>query len=422
MKLIPSDGQVISRNLSLKPGVYVLPRGLTITADHITLDGNGATLVGISREGAGITVSGRQGVSIRNLRVRDYEHGIRASQCHDLTVEDCDISSTAEVAPNTDFLDIWRPVSDPYGAGILLDRVEDSQVRGNRLMHQMNGLLTYHCRSLIVSHNVASYNSGFGFHLYGTSDSLFEANNADFCCRYQPRGEGWGHLGADAAGFLIIAGASRNRFVRNVARLGGDGFFLAGLNPQFELRPCDDNVFLENDGSYSPNIAFEATFSQGNVFRGNKANFCNYGFWLGFSSRNVLEDNEIYGNRGAGVAVENGIECRVLANRVRGNGHGILLWSRHLPAFDAIMPENDTSRDWEIEGNTFSRNGKAIRIAADQDHGVRPHEPLGEAPRQHTIQGNAFEAGAVGIELVGVRDTILQDNTFVDIQQEMKSF
>ena len=421
MSTTPTNGQLISKSMTLKRGAYFLPKGLVINADHVTLDGNGATLIGNHRSGCGVKIHGRREVTIRNLRIREYEHGVRAIGCRDLTIQGCDITSTAELAPNTEFLDIWRPSENAYGGGIFLCRVEEGVLRDNLLMHQMNGLLTYHCRHLIVKGNVASYNSGFGFHLYDTSDSHFEGNNADYCCRYQPRGDDRGHLGADAAGFLVVAGSSRNRLVKNVARMGGDGFFLAGLNPQFKYRPCNDNLFLENDGSYSPNIAFEATFSQGNVFQHNKANFCNYGFWLGFSLRNIVEGNDICANRGAGIAVENGTGCVARANNIRGNGHGILLWSKHVPAFDAVVPENDTSHDWLIEENTFTGNSKAIRIAADQDHGVRPYDPQGKAPHHHTIRANSFEQGAVGIELAGVKDTTLETNSFLSIQQQMQN-
>jgi hypothetical protein len=88
----------------------------------------------------------------------------------------------------------------------------------------------------------------------------------------------------------------------------------------------------------------------------------------------------------------------------------VLLWSKHVPAFDAVVPENDTSRDWQIEDNTFNGNGKAIRIAADQDHGVRFYEPTGKVPHQHVIRGNTFEQGSVGVELAGVNDTTLERN------------
>src|SRR5690606_4799284 len=111
---------------------------------------------------------------------------------------------------------------------------------------------------------------GFGFHLYETCDSRFQNNVADYCCRYEPRGERKGHMGADAAAFLLVYGSSRNLFKHNFARLSGDGFFLAGLPPDADQPVgCDFNEFEENDASFSPNIAFEATFSRRNVYRGN---------------------------------------------------------------------------------------------------------------------------------------------------------
>ena len=99
----------------------------------------------------------------------------------------------------------------------------------------MCGLLTHHCRDLLVNDNTACYCSGFGFHLYGTSYSVFEDNTADFCCRYEPRGPRAGHMGADAAGFLLVHSACWNVFRRNSARMSGDGFFLAGLTPKGKL-------------------------------------------------------------------------------------------------------------------------------------------------------------------------------------------
>jgi parallel beta-helix repeat protein len=96
------------------------------------------------------------------------------------------------VEPNTLFLDIWLPAEKAYGGGILLCRVKESLIAENDLQHQMNGLLAYHCRYLTVRSNVANYSSGFGFHLYDTSDSLYEDNYADFCCRYEPRASATG--------------------------------------------------------------------------------------------------------------------------------------------------------------------------------------------------------------------------------------
>jgi parallel beta-helix repeat protein len=412
----PTDGLVITADVTFAPGIYLLPHGLRIAASGVTVDGGGALLVGRDRSGSGVTIDGADGVTLSGLRLAEYHHGIRARQCQDLAVRRCQVTATAEVPANSVFLDIWRPADRAYGGGLLLEGVGGGRIVENDLQHQMVGLLAYDCHHLRVHRNVASYCSGAGFYLARTVDSTFEQNWADYCCRYEPRGERTGHLGADAAGFVAVRGSSRNVFRRNMARLGGDGFFLAGLSPQLELDGCDDNLFEQNDGSYSPNIAFEATFCRGNVFRGNTASHSNYGFWLGFSRAARLEANEIAYNRQAGIAVENGVDCVVRHNRLEHNGHGVLLWSKHVPEFLAAVPENATSRDWIIADNHLVHNDIAIRIAAGQDHGIRPASGPPPAaggrppPCDHAIRRNVIRDNRVGIELVEVERTVLEAN------------
>ncbi|HZT42216.1 MAG TPA: right-handed parallel beta-helix repeat-containing protein [Chthonomonadaceae bacterium] len=416
-QVTPTDGMEIGEDCTLAPGVYYLPHGLSLVADGITFDGNGALLIGRDRRGTGLRLEGRSGVTIKNVRLRDYYHGIHASSGKDLTLIGNQITATAELPPNTVFLDIWRGPEEAYGGAILLWEVTDSLIAGNDLQHQQSGLLTYGCERLTVRSNQAGYNSGYGFHLFDTSDSLFEENHADYCCRFEPRegGRHYGHMGADAAGFLIVHRSCRNTFRRNTARLGGDGFFLAGLSPDGRKVGCDDNLFEENDASLSPNIAFEATFSRGNIFRNNFADRCNYGFWLGFSWDTTVENNRVILNRQAGIAVENGHGFTVRGNTFQANGHGILIWTKHVESFAALFPENGTSYDWNIEENTFTRNGKGIRIAADQDHGIRslPAEASGKPetrPRDHAIRKNDIQDNRVGIELSNADNTLIEEN------------
>src|SRR5438105_14615564 len=120
-KLItPTDGMVIRSNTTLTPGVYHLPNGLRIETDGIVLDGNGAVLVGSDHEGSAVRLEGRSSVTIKNFRIRDYYHGIYARGGSNLTIANNHITATAEVPPNTIFLDIWRGAEDAYGGGIFL--------------------------------------------------------------------------------------------------------------------------------------------------------------------------------------------------------------------------------------------------------------------------------------------------------------
>jgi parallel beta-helix repeat protein len=425
--IVPTDGMVITESAQLKPGVYVLPAGLTIAADDVVLDGRGATLIGQDRAGTGVTIAGRRAVTVRNLRLRDYYHGIAVHDSAHVTLTGNHVTSTAEIPANTIFLNIWEPADKAYGGGILLNRVTDTEVAHNDLQHQMNGLLTYDCRRLTVRGNNANYCSGFGFHLNRTCESTFEDNWADYCSRYEPRdkdadhphgkvGRGtYGHMGADATGFLIIQASCRNVFRRNFARLGGDGFFLAGRNPQGEDVGCNDNLFEENDGSLSPNIAFEATFSSGNIFRNNWADRCNYGFWLGFSRDNVIEGNRMLYNRQAGIAVENGVGFQVRNNDFQSNGYGVLVWTKYIKAFYDSPRDNRTSRDWHIEGNKFFRNGTAVAVLADKDHGIRPMPPEVSGkpelrPVNHVIVRNDIQDNRIGVHLDNTDGTIVEHN------------
>lgn len=416
------DGLRINKDTQLEQKVYILPEGITIDADNVAIDGKGATILGIDKTGQGIRVAGRKNILIKNLRVLNYYHGISIRESKAIEVSNCSITSTAEVQANTLFLDIWKPAKDSYGGAIFLEEVTDARIHDNDLQHQMNGLLSYQCKRLEVTNNIASYCSGFGFHLFETCDSTFTDNYADTCCRYYLSDAG-SHLGADAAGFLIVHGSCHNTFRKNFARLGGDGFFLAGLTPAGSDVGCNNNLFEENDASYSPNNAFEGVFSKGNVYQGNKANHSNYGFWLGFSSDCTLKDNQIYNNRQAGIAVENGIDFKVLDNDLQHNAHGILIWTRFYDFLKTVPNMNVTSRDWLIERNRLIQNKKGIRIAANQNHGVKrlEGERSSVAPSNHVIQSNEIRDNEIGIELDGVKDTRMnknkQDNLLIDIHE-----
>ncbi len=430
MKTIaPTNGMKITTDTKFEPGQYILPDGIQIEGDNITLDGNGAHLIGVQHKGAGISLSGKRDVTLKNLQISGYRHGIKAEDADNLTIAGCRITDTAEIPANTVFLNIWRDANNPYGSAILLAGVRNSLIHNNDLQHQMNGLLTYYCLNLEVRFNNASYNSGFGFHLYETSHSTFTENWADYCCRFETRDSGKGHLGADSAGFLIVHNACHNIFLKNKARMSGDGFFLAGLTPKMEPVPCNHNRFEENDGSYSPNIAFEATFSQGNIFRNNLANNSNYGFWLGYSRENKVFDNQIINNRRAGIAVENGVQMDINGNTIQDNRFGLLIWSKPVPEFLTAFPENDTSKLWRIKRNTIHRNGTGIRIAANQDHGTLPYGlPQGARaesfyrPHDHEIDHNVISENRLGIQSVNADRTIIKDNTFeLNLTGDIKS-
>jgi parallel beta-helix repeat protein len=418
----PVNGMRITASVRLRPGTYFLPDGLTIAADHVTVDGRGVQLIGPTGHGTGVTLRRRAHVSINGLALSHYYVGIAASQCHALTLRNNTVRATATVPSDTIALDIWTPLSRAYSTALLCDHVRDSVIIANDVQHNMNGIGLYDCARMKLQRNYASYAAGFGIQLNGTCDSRCEDNSADFCCRYAvaKRGRGTarhGMMGAYAVGFLIVNGANRNLFLRNYARACGDCFFLCAFE-HTPSRRADDNVFEDNDGSNSAGIAFEATFARGTVFRHNRANYSKYGFWLGYSWDSVLEHNFAIGSRLAGIAVENGRHCIARGNDLQAGSHGILLWSDWAHTqYERSGPDAHTSAHWLIERNLLLRNHTGIRIAAEQNQGTEPL-PAGKRslrkhrPHDHRIAHNTIQNNRIGIELVNCDRTHMRHNTF----------
>src|SRR5512141_1989976 len=160
--VIPEDGMIIMNDTTFAPGVYYLPHGIEIGADHVTLDGNGALLIGDSLQGQGVTITQKTGVTVRNLLVERYYHGLWVNASANVRVLNCAVTRTHEVAGPDVFLDVWLDRSHAYGGGIFMSGVIDGAVLDNDVQHQQNGILLYGCNKIEVSRNNASYNSGYG--------------------------------------------------------------------------------------------------------------------------------------------------------------------------------------------------------------------------------------------------------------------
>ncbi len=403
--VVPTDGMVISEDTTLSPGVYVLPHGLTLAADHVTVDGQGALIVGQDQRGIGIHADGRQGVVIRGLSLAGYYHGIRLDHCQDTTIDGVTVRDTAEIPGIDTFLYLWKPVEEAYGGAILLNDVRRGVIRGCDLQHQQNGVLLYACDAITVERVNASFNSGWGVYLNGTSHSTIQDNLLDFCNRVYTRSDGTQRVEADAAGIVLVQGSSHNKLLGNGCRCGGDGIFIAGYRHPGDVNPCNDNLIEGNDCSLSPNNAIESTFSRGNVFRRNICSGSNYGFWLGFSWENTLEDNAIEDNRMVGIAAEHAHSMMLRNNRIRRNGEGVRLWTRGIAVLE-YWPGYEVSFDFTLEGNLIEAN----RIGF---HGYTGPETTDRACYGYHLRGNVIRDNRDGARFWRVTACSVEGNQFI---------
>ena len=402
--LKPIDGMVITADTTLQPGVYHLPNGLRIEADNVTVDGTGVTLIGGEQQGVAVHIEGRQNVTVKGLSIYSYYYGIRADECEHVTITDCMITRTAELEPYNYFLYLWKPVEEAYGGAILLNRVTGGAVQDNDVQHQMNAIMLYNTQGITVERNNGSFNSGWGVYLSAAHENVIQDNKLDFCNRVYRRESGEERVEADAAGIVMVKGSSRNRVLRNRCRAGGDGIFVAGYEHPGVNEPCNDNLFEDNDCSYSPNNAIESTFSKGNIFRRNNCSKSNYGFWMGFSWDNIVEDNIVEDNFIAGVAAEHAHNITFRNNKVRRNREGIRLWTRGISVLE-YWQGYEVSFDFQVEDNIFEENWLAF-------NGHTGKVTVDEQCHGYHLRGNTFKDNRVGVRLADLYDGSVKNNTF----------
>ncbi|MCH5372521.1 MAG: right-handed parallel beta-helix repeat-containing protein, partial [Planctomycetes bacterium] len=270
----------ITSDVTLNPTRVYGP--LVVKASHITIDGRGATVQGTggdepkTYQGVGISADGVSGVTLRNVKVKGWETGLRIRDGHGWLVEGCDMSDNFH-DPEFGWGENGRR------GGIVAERVTRSTFRANRAHRVWDGCVLVESHENTLEDNDFSQTSNTCLKLWNACRNQIRNNRLRYGIRIRA-----GEVHArDSACVLIESGSNENRFSDNDCTHGGDGIFIRVLNS----RVSSDNVFEDNDCSYANNNGFEA-WAPRNVYRRNRANHCSYGFWLGASDQTKLIDNE----------------------------------------------------------------------------------------------------------------------------------
>lgn len=393
--VVPTDGMTIVADTTFCSGSHYLPSGITIGAANITLEGKPGTELYGGGSGKGISASGRVGVVIQDLTVRQYTYGIYLYDCDDVTITRCNVWETPELPEGSIFLNIFAGPSG-YAHAMWLRYCDDALITYNNVEDQQNGISLFNCQRAEIAYNEASHNTGWGIQLYDTDYSFVHHNTADYCTRWYG---GWS--GADAASLLMVYGSSNNTIEDNSLVGGGDGVFLAGATHSLQRRPNNDNYFARNDCSSSPNNGFEATFSQRNVFEDNLTDGCNYGYWLGYSSSNEIRGNTIRYSNTAGIAIEHGHDNVIEDNTILSSNRGIWLWTDIDDSLVGAFPECTNSYGYDISNNELRNNSVAI-LCETQHNGRESFD--------YTIVANTIEDNDTGIRFRRTTDSSIHGN------------
>jgi len=277
---------VVTNSVTLDRDTMIRAR-LVVRASHVTIDGNGATLIGtgtsgdlnsLEKAGIGVSIEGVRNVVLKNLTVRGFATGLVVRDAESLVVEGCNFSDNYHNPKHG-----WGEL--PARGGILMERVKWSVVRQTKANRVWDGLHLVDSDENLIEDNDFSFCSNTCAKLWHSRSNRFLGNNLSYGIRID-RAAGEVHA-RDSTSVLIETGSDGNYWFRNDVTHGGDGIFIRVLNGWVST----GNVFVENDTSYANNNCVES-WSPGNTFIRNKANHGSYGFWMGGSDGSVLIGNE----------------------------------------------------------------------------------------------------------------------------------
>ncbi len=374
-------GMIITQSVQVVPKTYRLTGApIIVRGDHITVDFRGATLEGIDPQAdpdqardTAIVIDGGSNIRIVQARIRGYKVGILARGTRLLTLRNNDLSnnwkprlfSLVEHESLVDWLSFHHNEKDEwlrFGAAIYLQDVKGADLRGNRAVGGMNGLLLVRTDGAMIRDNTFSFNSGLGIGLYRSSDDTIIHNELDYNVR------GYSHKfysrGQDSADLLLFEQSSRNLVALNSLTHGGDGVFLWAGQTTMDSGTggANDNLFYGNDVSYATANGVEATFSRNEIIA-NRAWGSEYGVWGGYSFQTEIIGNDFRGNR-TGIAIEHGQDNVIAYNRFDRDSTAIRLWADSIEPSDWGYPKHhDTrSRGYRIGGNEFAGNRTTLHL------------------------------------------------------------
>jgi nitrous oxidase accessory protein NosD len=372
---------LIDHSVTIRPGTYRFSASedlknpaITIRGTNITVDMSGVVLEGASATadpdtfaGVGVLIDGGSHVTLKNATVRGYKVGILARDSPDLHLTGNDLSynwkqrlySGIEKESLLDWMSYHQNEKDEwlrYGAGIYLRRCDRAEIDRNTALQGQNGLMASDSSHLKIWNNTFQFLSSIGVGLYRVSNSTIMHNRIDWCVRGYSHG--FYNRGQDSAGLLMYEQSSNNTVAYNSVTHGGDGLFLwAGQSTMDTGKGgSNDNVFAANDFSHAPTNGIEATFSR-NRFIGNRVEENWHGVWGGYSFDSLWQGNRFLSNTEA-IAIEHGQNNVIQGNTFDRNGTAIRLWQNATQDPDWGYPKTrDTrSRGYKILANSFRDN------------------------------------------------------------------
>jgi len=389
---ITSSGTVEGTDQIERSGnVYTLTgdihRTIVVLRDGIVLDGAGYTLQG-SGGGAGIFLQERNGVTIKNMKISNFEYGIKFTW----------LSYGSPASPRSNKVTGNTITNNTYGIAFY-DFSSGSEVSDNYIGRNTYGVAS--ASNAVFRNNQFRNNDGAILESSYTVNDIDASNTVNGKPVYYWVGQHDRTVSSDA-GWVVL---------KNCSGITVQGLRLEGNGAGILL--CYTNSSTISGNVVANNLnGITLQWSSNNVFSGNRvANNKEYGVLLEYSAHyNLISKNEIIANEKDGVYIDYSSNNAVTENHVTGNnGNGIF--------FKSIQDSNVTGNNITLNNgcgigfgsgpngiireNYISTNGKGIWISN---------------AFENTITFNTItENNGWGIELEGSqKNNIIHHNNFIN--------
>lgn len=230
-----------------------------------------------------------------------------------------------------------------WGGAVYIRESDGITVRDVTVREGQNGILINRVNDSKLYDNDASFLSGWGLGMFRSSRNTITRNALDFCVRGHVEGvynrgqDSAGILCFEQCSNNVFAensvthGGDGFFAFAGLEALNGEG---APEGYDHTRKGCNDNLFIDNDFSYAPAHGLELTFSFGNkVLRNRFVENAICGIWGGYSQDFLIAKNRFEGNGGmayglerGGVNIEHGSGNRIIRNEFINNRCGVHLW------------------------------------------------------------------------------------------------
>jgi len=277
--------------------------GIVVERDNIVVDGAGYALIGTG-SGIGVDLTGRSNVTVKNLRITGFYHGVYLANSLDNVVLGNSMTGSGG----------WGVEFEPSSVCL------NNTIVGNDIANNGGGIeLNYYSRYNYVLNNSITANSWHGIVLYASTDNILSGNN----------------ITANKLFGIWLSGSSSNNTLRN-NRMAGNryNFYVGAWRLEYYLNDVDASNTVDGKPVYYW------------INRRDAAVPLDAGYVALINCSNITAKNLNLANNGQGLLLAHTQSSTITGNNITNNFFGIFL--------------GDSSNNNNISYNVMANNEDSV--------------------------------------------------------------